>query len=228
MEELEKSFRENDDLSSLSLADISAKLSDETSVPPGFNVTIIDDSLLVYLLYVNDGIPTVSACITLKSNFTIVCSLQGKVVPPSQYSDLVKNRLTQMSQLVNLMARLKSWHTDPSSASLSLHVLVAVNELQKALDCVQDSDSEQHRKLRFITEQLHLLMKQKYGRHYSPELTIFAFMIHAAGPAAYRVLQEENVLCLPSTNTLKKVTRRLSSVTTDDIAISRTNTTRLR
>ena len=216
MEELEKSFRENDDLSSLSLADISAKLSDETSVPPGFNVTIIDDSLLVYLLYVNDGIPTVSACITLKSNFTIVCSLQGKVVPPSQYSDLVKNRLTQMSQLVNLMARLRSWHTDPSSASLSLHVLMAVNELQKALDCVQDSDSEQHMKLRFITEQLHLLMKQKYGRHYSPELTIFAFMIHAAGPAAYRVLQEENVLCLPSTNTLKKVTRRLSSVTTDD------------
>jgi len=45
IEELEKSFRENDDLSSLSLADISAKLSDETSVPPGFNVTIIDDSL---------------------------------------------------------------------------------------------------------------------------------------------------------------------------------------
>ena len=92
-------------------------------MPPGFNVTIIDDSLLVYLLYLNDAPPTVSACITLKNDFTVVCSLQGKVVrAPLQSSDLVKDRLTQMSQLVNLMARLKSWHTDPSSASLSLHI----------------------------------------------------------------------------------------------------------
>jgi len=216
MEELERSFRENDDVSSLSLADISAKLSDETSLPPGFNITIMDDSLLVYLLHLNDGVPTVSACITLKSDLTVVCSLRGKVVPASQYGDLVKDRLTQISQLVNLMARLKSWYTDPSSASLSLHVLTAVNELQKALDYVPDSDSEQHRKLRSLTEQLHLLLNQKYGRHYSPELTIFAFLVHASSPSAYRVLLEENVLCLPSTNILKKVTRRLRSVTTVD------------
>jgi len=45
------------------------------------------------------------------------------------------------------MARLKYWHTDPSSVSMSLHVLTAVNELQKALDYVQDSDGKQHRKL---------------------------------------------------------------------------------
>ena len=55
MEELEKSFRENDDVSSLSLADVSAKLSDETSLPPGFNITIMDDSLLIYLLHLNDA-----------------------------------------------------------------------------------------------------------------------------------------------------------------------------
>jgi len=29
-------------------------------------------------------------------------------------------------------------------------------------------------------------MKHKYGRHYSPELTIFAFTIHAVSPEAYR------------------------------------------
>jgi len=70
------------------------RLCQETSVPPGFNVTIIDDSLLVYLLYLNDAPPTVSACITLKNDFTVVCSLQGKVVRASlQSSDLVKDRL---------------------------------------------------------------------------------------------------------------------------------------
>ena len=65
-------------------------------------------------------------------------------------------------------------------------------------------------------EQLQLVLKLKHGRHYTPELTIFAFMIHAASPAAYQVLSDENVLCLPSTNTLKKVTRRLKSVTAVD------------
>ena len=114
------------------------------------------------------------------------------------------------------MALLKSWHTDPSSTSLSMHLLTAVDELHKAVDCLQDADSEQYRQQRFVTEQLRLLMKHKYGRHYSPELAIFAFMIHATSPAAYRVLLEENVLCLPSTNTLKKVTRRLNSLTTVD------------
>ena len=97
-----------------------------------------------------------------------------------------------------------------------MHLLTAVDELHKAVDCLQDADSEQYRQQRFVTEQLRLLMKHKYGRHYSPELAIFAFMIHAASPAAYRVLLEENVLCLPSTNTLKKVTRRLNSLTTVD------------
>ena len=52
-------------------------------------------------------------------------------------------------------------------------------------------------------------LQSKYGRHYSPQLTISSYMIYAASSAAYAVLKEENVLCLPSTSTLKKVTRHV-------------------
>jgi hypothetical protein len=38
-------------------------------------------------------------------------------------------------------------------------------------------------------------------------------MIYAASPAAYMVLQDQNILCLPTTTTLRKVTRRLNSAT---------------
>jgi len=217
LHELEESFHASDDVSSLSLTDISTTLLQETSLPQGFNISIIDNSLLVYMLELSDdNIPTIVACITLKSDLTLTCSLQGKLVPPSQYSDLVTEQLAQLSQLVNVMARLKSWQTDPSSTSSSFYVLTAIDILEKAIDCLQDSNSDEHRQIHFIVEQLQLLLKQKHGRHYTPELTIFAFMIHAASPAAYQVLWDENVLCLPSTKTVKKVTRRLNWITAVD------------
>jgi len=41
-------------------------------------------------------------------------------------------------------------------------------------------------------------------------------MVQAASPVAYQVLLDENMLCLPSTNTLKKMTWRLNSITAVD------------
>jgi len=65
-------------------------------VPQGFTVTLLNDALLIYMLELEDNIPSVVACITLKSDHTVVCSLQGKVVPASQFDDLAKGRLTQL------------------------------------------------------------------------------------------------------------------------------------
>jgi len=72
-------------------------------------------------------------------------------------------------------------------------------------------ESEEARKLGFVIEQLQLLMKNKYSRNYSPELTIFAYVTHAVSLVAYRVLLDERILCLTSTTTLKKVTGSLNS-----------------
>jgi len=43
------------------------------------------------------------------------------------------------------------------------------------------------------------------------QLTVFAYLLHATSATAYRVLLEQNVLCLPSVSTLAKVTRKVSS-----------------
>jgi len=53
LSELETSFTASDDISTLSLADIQVKLQSETAVPNGFTYTVVDDSLLVYLLEMN-------------------------------------------------------------------------------------------------------------------------------------------------------------------------------
>ena len=62
-----------------------------------------------------------------------------------------------------------------------------------------------------MVEQLQLITKNKFNRHFSPQLNVLCYMISAASSAAYTVLREENILCLPSANTLQKVSRRLSA-----------------
>jgi len=59
-------------------------------------------------------------------------------------------------------------------------------------------------------EQLGLLTKRKFGRQYSPQLTILSYIIQSASSAAYTTLRDEDVLCLPSVSTLRKITRRVN------------------
>ena len=190
---MEESFTANDRLSALSHAEIADKVKAESTVPQGFIVTAADESVLMYLFRMANDIPQVVTSVTLKSDMTVVCSLHDKVVPVSEYSDLVKGPVKYVSQLINLMAWLKSWLTDSSTRSLSLDVHSAINVLQTTIDNLPDSDSKEYRKISFVIEQLRLIMKKQYGRHYSPQLTIFAFMIHSTSSAAYNMLLEKNI-----------------------------------
>ena len=90
---------------------------------------------------------------------------------------------------------------------------MAINCLNTAIDNLDSQGDQQDktRKISFMVEQLQLLTKSKFGCQYSPQLTIFAYMFYASSSAAYNVVREENVMCLPSVNTLRKVTRRLNT-----------------
>jgi len=219
MDELEASFHASDDITSLSNSEIIDKLKSDSTVPEGCLFTVIDERLLLYLLQMINDVPKIVCCVCLKRDLQVVCSLEDNVVPQSQFSDLLTDgRVTQLSQLINLMARMKSWHTDPSSKPLSLDVRTAVSILQSAKENMPEPDSEQFRKVDLIIEQLRLLLQKKHGGQYSPELTLFAYMIMACSSAAYNVLLQENILSLPSVSTLKKITRKVDSATNVDNA----------
>ena len=97
----------------------------------------------------------------------------------------------------------------PCSQSLELQLQMAVHGLQKYFSNLSD-DHEKFQKIQFIIELLELLAKPEHGRQYSPQLTIFSYMIYTSSSVAYATLRDENILCLPSISTLKKVTRRLN------------------
>jgi len=135
-----------------------------------------------------------------------------KVVPLSQYRDLVPGRLNLLSQMINLMARVKAWCDEPKSRTPELLLEMATECLKAVAKCTDDTEperSQESRKVSFILEQLQLLQCQKFGRQYSPQLTILCYLINATSSSAYAVLRDENVLCLPSVTTLRKITRRL-------------------
>ena len=209
--ELEDTFVAEDDISDLTVDELAHRLQHESPLPDGFTISVVGQSLLIFITEAADDVPSIKACISVRSDHSVVVSMDRKVVPVCHYKDLLSFPLKLMSQLVNLMARVKSWCDEPQTYSSELLVEQAIQCLAIYIDSHDDDQLEYCRKLRFIVEQLKLITKTKFGRQYSPQLTILAYMTHAASSSAYTVLRDENVLCLPSVSTLRKITRRLDA-----------------
>ena len=69
------------------------------------------------------------------------------------------------------MALVKSWREELNAMSLEMLVQMAIKCLKSGLNSVDDEEDE-CRKLQFLIEQLELIATNKYGRHYSPQLTV--------------------------------------------------------
>ena len=155
-------------------------------------------------------------------------TLNQSVVSARNYDDLVSGNLKQLSQLVNLLARLKAWTTNDRSWPLSVTMDMAVSVLKVGLANLPDDGCPEYQRLTFVIEQLKLLATSKFARHYTPQMTVMAYMVHASSAAAYNTLLDSGVLCLPSVSTLKKVTKRLDSKTgLDNTAYLKLRTSRL-
>ena len=212
--QMEETFIASDKLAGQTPEIIGEQLQNESTLPAGLTITVVDGVLLIYRLEMDleAGIAKVAGCISVSADLKIVASLDNVPVPADQFNDLTTNgAVTTMSQLINLAARMKSWTEDKNSRSWKLCTKMAVNLLKDGLDILTAShpESDEQRKLEFIIEQTKLLLTSKFHRHYSPELTIMSYMTHAASAAAYNTLRESRCLSIPSVSTLKKVNRRL-------------------
>ena len=94
--------------------------------------------------------------------------------------------------------------------TIEMYTRIAVQCLKTGLQNV-DEEQEESTIIRFVMEQLQLAITNKFCRHYSPQLTVFCYMLNAAISSAYSFLRDEKILCVPSVNTLRKVSRRLSA-----------------
>jgi len=194
----------------MTVDEIEQRLSAESTRPTGFTTCVYNGVLLTYMICLEDGVPRISASVTVNDDLSVCVSVDGQHTPSSQYSDIVSSSLKTMSQFINLMARVKSWVEEPQAKDADFFIQTAMNSLESSKNHFDDDD-EKSRIVSFSIEQLQLLSTTKYGRHYSPELNIFTYVVHATSAAAYQVLLDQKLLCLLSVSTLKKITRRLDS-----------------
>ena len=68
---------------------------------------------------------------------------------------------------------------------------IATNVLKAGLNSIDSDDSDKYECTCFIIQQLRLLSVKKFGRNYSPQLTITAFLLHSASSAAYTFMTSE-------------------------------------
>ena len=141
--------------------------------------------------------------------------IHNRKIPASSFSNIITSveTLTTLSQLLNIMARVKAW-SDERLSSLPPEVLLdgAVQYLKDYLAAIDDNSKECSR-ISFMLEQIKLGRCGKYTRHYSTQLIILSYLLNAASPAAYDYLLEQDILLLPSVETLGKVTIQLNSNT---------------
>ena len=90
LEHLEEMFDAEDSLQSLMPEQIKDKLSREQMLPSGFQTTMVDGMLLIYLLNVVDGMPEVQASITVRPDLAVIFSysMEKKEIPTRRYKDL--------------------------------------------------------------------------------------------------------------------------------------------
>ena len=199
-----------DDLTSLTLREIQVQL-ENLERPTDFITQVFDDVLVLYVLKIKENVPFISSSISIDQSLSIKICYENEIVSRERYSDLLSSTtLKTFSQILNLMARVKSWVENPQlpkdlidSAVLKLH----------AFQSLLENDDPNWVRCSFLIEQLELLLCNKHARIYSPDLIILSYLIFSTSSSTYKLLLEQQVLLLPSESTLKKITRKVDTST---------------
>ena len=203
LENCKKMFQENiSDLSSLK-----EKLLGET-LPSGFK-SIVQETQIILLYVVNISAddfssPQLSASVKVSANLNLNLFIGSKKVPFTVYQYLItSNKLTNISQLLNILALCKalcaySYESDKSSAYLSL--ALSFLEEYVALESHNTSSESSLALVKFIVEQLSLVNIPKHERWYSFSLITTAFLWQLTSSSLYKKLR--SLLVLPSISSL--------------------------
>jgi len=164
----------------------------------------------VYLIHLSEQTPpSILATIFINTELEVALFQDQKSIPSSAYHHILPTKkVTLLSHVSNLMAFGKNKKLDQATKEEQFQS--KVNDT--IFDFLVVTENEQQISfLKFIAEQISLLFTSKHQRRYSTELLMVAYIVFATSSRAYERLMEENVIILPSTKTLRKITLNLSS-----------------
>ena len=155
--------------------------------------------------------PSILATVVVKKNFEVTVFRGQQIVPASSYTHILSsNKISLLSQISNIVAFAKSFQCTKSMLheSLKSKLVALVDDLLK-----KSENDREIRFLKFLSEQLKLMLQNKHCRRYSTDLLMLSYIIYSTSSRAYERLLDEKVLVLPSIKTLKKITMNLNQRT---------------
>ena len=163
-----------------------------------------------FFIHLSDETPPLPlATIFVNENLEVAIYQDLVPLPASTYKHILPtNKVTLSSQVVNLMAFARNKIQNKSNEDDQFKSKI----LNLILDFLLVTENQQQ--VSFLKlEQINLLFTSKHQRRYSAELLMMAYIIFSTSPRAFERLLEEQVVLLPSTKTLKKITMNLNSKT---------------
>lgn len=188
------------------------RLNAEKGRPTGYHVTIEENSLCIYMLEIKPSFH-ISCYICLAEDRRVSIGVSGVPVKSTRFADLLTNgKVTTLSQLVNIMSRVKHWRIENSAKASSTDDACASRLIDMAEDLLEAAETlVKSPTVGFVSEQLKLSRQPSSNRRYSQQLLILAYLIYSTSPSAYKAMLDQDALCLPSDRTLRFITAKVGS-----------------
>ena len=153
--------------------------------------------------------PKITSSITVNRSLHVSVYHNEKQVQQKHFKHIIptESSISHLSQLINLVAFVKNL---PQTSLTIDHYQTAINSLSACLS-ENENTHDENKRIQFLKEQLELSCRSKYARRYSPDTLVLAYILHSASAASYTTLLQQNVLCLPSTQVIKNISKRLDS-----------------
>lgn len=162
----------------------------------------LDNNVLYILLDLENEVPYVVCSVLFKQSLEVTVTNGNKVVGKDAYSHLLSNgRICSFANALKLLDLLKSIKVD--SIDLQRYVACAMDAIDNAIYI--STDELVTRKLDFVNEQLHLILKVKNNRRYSQQLTVWSLICYSISPSCYQSIVNDDVLCVPSVSTIRRL-----------------------
>ena len=150
------------------------------------------------------GMPSITHNLTIYDDLGFKMHREGIEISAEIVSDIcsVPGKLSSVSEVLNVLARLKSVSVDTPARLLSAATI---------LDAIVESNDNDDicAAVTFCAEQLRLIAKPAKTRRYSQTLLGSAVIWDRISPKLYSVLQQSSMLCLPHSRTLRRLTSAL-------------------
>jgi hypothetical protein len=176
------------------------------TLPSGFHALEESNRLLMIKVEVCDYVPSIACSMIINEDLSFIATRGDEVVPFYSFTDLKNPRFETCSQVVNSLASLSAEYADVRTHSAFIDKALTAMEACANLELSDDEEM----KLHFLIEQMRLLNVPKTSRRYSPSLIATSFSWNAYGPALYKQIRNDNLLTLPSSRYLEKLSQKVS------------------